>query len=331
MGGTAALTADYSAFAMPVATDGGCTGPTGAHNVSPFTDPDFATNTFEPKWDSPLVDAGDPAATLPGGASDLNGDPRVVDGDGKGSPAAVVDIGAFEYQHRPPSVTAQTVSSAKVGAHVPFAVTKASDPDPGDTVTFTWSFDDGGSATGAHVTHPFATPGSHSATVTATDPTGLTATATVTVAVTIATRPPPPDRTPPKISKLKLKPSKFRVTKGSAHLASKRLPRGTKITFTLSEASSLELTFEKKQAGHKGRHGKCQAHGHGHRCTYYTTVRGSIKLSGAKPGKVTIVFDGHIGKHALGTGGYRLILTATDAAHNRSKPATATFTVVKRN
>jgi hypothetical protein len=329
-GGTATLTADYSAFATPISTDGSCAAPSGAHNISSFTDPGFVGNTFEPQWDSPLIDAGDPAVALPAGATDLGGDPRLVDGDGKGAPAAVVDIGAFEYQRRSPSVTAQTVTSARVGARVPFSVAKASDPDPGDTLTFTWSFDDGGSATGAHVTHAFTTAGSHSATVTATDPTGLTATATATVEIAAKTTRPPPDRTPPKISKLKLRPSKFAVTKGTAHFASKPPPRGTKITFTLSEAASLELSFEQKKTGHKPRHGKCKAQGHGQRCTYYATVRGSIKIAGARAGKVTIVFDGRIGTRALAPGNYKLALTATDAARNRSKPATVTFTIVKR-
>jgi PKD repeat protein len=59
----------------------------------------------------------------------------------------------------------------------------ASDPDPGDAVSLSWAFDDGAKAGGASVTHSFAGPGAHTATVTATDSSGLSATATVTVDV----------------------------------------------------------------------------------------------------------------------------------------------------
>ena len=50
------------------------------------------------RFDSPLIDAGIGGGDQP--TDDFNGDPRVVDGDGNGS--AVRDLGAFEYQRRPP-------------------------------------------------------------------------------------------------------------------------------------------------------------------------------------------------------------------------------------
>jgi PKD repeat protein len=55
----------------------------------------------------------------------------------------------------------------------------SSDPDDGDTLTYAWSFDDGATATGPTVTHPF-NPGTHTVTLTVTDPTGLTSSKTIT-------------------------------------------------------------------------------------------------------------------------------------------------------
>jgi PKD repeat protein len=60
---------------------------------------------------------------------------------------------------------------------------KAVDPDH-DAVTIGWAFDDGTVATGKRVTKSWATPGTHTATVTATDATGLKASRTLAVAVT---------------------------------------------------------------------------------------------------------------------------------------------------
>ena len=160
----------------------------------------------------------------------------MVDGNGDGT--AVLDIGAFEYQRRAPSVAAQTVAQGPVGAGIPFAVKQASDPDPGDTLTFTWSFDDGGTATGAQVTHAFATPGAHTGTVTATDPTGLSASATATVV--ILARPTRPSAAPtPRITHLRQAHTRWREGSKLARLArrSRKPPVGTTFSFTLNPAA----------------------------------------------------------------------------------------------
>ncbi len=68
------------------------------------------------------------------------------------------------------------------GAAVAFAGT-ATDPDAGDTVTYSWSFGDGGSASGAAATHAYHAPGTYPVTLTASDLTGAVATASVTVTV----------------------------------------------------------------------------------------------------------------------------------------------------
>jgi len=58
-------------------------------------------------------------------------------------------------------------------------------PDRGSSIyTYTWSFDDGGTATGEAVSHQFVTSGNHLVTLNVTDDTGLTGSATDIVTVT---------------------------------------------------------------------------------------------------------------------------------------------------
>ena len=275
-GGTAELSARINAWDTAQGT-GGCSLPTAPH----LGDPDL-TPGFQPKWGSPLIDAGLPNEIHALDPTDLLGNPRYV--------GASADIGAFEYQHQPPTVAAASVTSAFAGVDAPFAVTKASDPDPGDTLTFTWGFDDGGSAAGATVTHAFATPGVHAATVTATDPSGLTGTSTVLVTVlarrTAGSPPPPPppeDTTAPRLSELKV--------------------HKTKLSFTLSEAAKVKVTLEHRVGKH------------------YKKLGAALSHSETKSGAHSLHIKTRLKRHNR----YRLTVTAVDAAGNRSKAARVTF------
>jgi len=70
-----------------------------------------------------------------------------------------------------------------------------SDPD-GTVVSYSWTFGDGGSATGQNPSHTYAAPGNYAVTLTVTDSDGRTA--AVSHLVTIAAPPPPPPPpTPP--------------------------------------------------------------------------------------------------------------------------------------
>ena len=325
--GTATLTADYSDFATPVATAGGCAAPPAVHDTS--APPDFVTGGFELKWDSPLMDAGDPNEVFLPVPTDLDGNPRVIDGNGDG--AAVLDIGAFEYQRRAPSVTAQTVAQALVGAGIPFGVKQASDPDPGDTLTFSWSFDDGGTATGAQVTHVFANPGTHTGTVTATDPTGLTATSSATVVILAR----PTRMTPvptPRITLLTQAHTRWREGSKLARLARRRRkpPVGTTFSFALNTPAALKLIFTQSASGRRvGK--KCAAPSHANRhkraCTR-TLTRGTVTFASAGAGTVTITFQGRLSRRKkLRPGRYKLTIAANNAT-GRTTSLALTFTVV---
>jgi len=130
---------------------------------------------LRPNWDSPLIDKGDP---VPGGGepmADLAGGDRTVNG--------VTDIGAYEYGRHAPTISVSASPTAVLTGEAVTFKAIPDDLDPNEFPDVTWAFDDGTTASGVTVTHAFSTPGSHSATATATDPAGLTATAFAPVTV----------------------------------------------------------------------------------------------------------------------------------------------------
>jgi len=83
------------------------------------------------------------------------------------------------------------------GQEITFSATGSTDAETPNGLSYSWDFGDGGSsadATAAVVTHAYPQPGHYTATVTVTDPAGLTDTATVDVVVDSA---PVVDTTPP--------------------------------------------------------------------------------------------------------------------------------------
>jgi hypothetical protein len=58
---------------------------------------DFHLQNNPPDQQSPCIDTGDNSAFPPGITTDLDGHPRIIDGDGNGT--ATVDMGAYEYQN----------------------------------------------------------------------------------------------------------------------------------------------------------------------------------------------------------------------------------------
>jgi hypothetical protein len=139
---------------------------------------------------SPLVDAGDPAALASGeSATDLDGQPRIADGNGDCSPRR--DMGALEIGPGPRApLAAATVAPARArtGQDVTFDASASCDEN-GDPLTFSWAFDDGSFSGGATVAHAFTSAGPHLATVTVSDGTGRSSTASVTLVVTVTPAP----------------------------------------------------------------------------------------------------------------------------------------------
>jgi hypothetical protein len=173
----------------------------------------------------------------------------------------------------------------------------------------TWSWGDGTSdSAGPSVTHAFPAPGDYTVTVTARDTLGnqTTATRQVTVAA------PPPDRTAPVITGLRLTQTVFRpgprATAIDAATHRPRRPAGTSLRFTLSEPAGVTITIQRR-----GRRRWVAA--------------GTLHRRGLAAGALSVAFSGRVGKRALKPGAYRLTVRATDAAGNVSAPHTVAFTI----
>lgn len=177
---------------------------------------------------SPAIDAGEATVASGESSTDLDGNPRVVTGHKGLQPTS--DVGAYEFQPSAPTATARVEESSVVlGTPDTFGAT-GGDASPGDAVTFTWLFDDGGTAAGPTVTHIFTTPGPHTATVTVTDLDGFTADAQVALTVTVPR---------PKLTNLTIKPRALRNG------------RKATISYRDSEPGTVRLTVQRVK-----KHGK---------------------------------------------------------------------------
>jgi hypothetical protein len=295
---------DYPAATSPVDVGPGSLVEQHRLDVAPgFVD--AAGGDFHLAPASPLIDAGTPGLP-PAGTADRDGNPRASDGDGDCS--HVSDIGAFERQGTVVRAVA-TAGAARVtiGQPVGFSAAGSCIPGTGAPI-YAWSFDDGATAAGAAVSHAFASPGRHSATLTVSDGAGHQAVAGA--AVDVATAPPPPA---PVISGLRVTPRRIPIGSLLPKLVSRRVkrPAGT-IRFTLSEPATVRLRFTRL-----GRNGRTRA------------VKKRLRLS-ADQGLNRIRFAARLSRRVrLRPGAYRLTMIARDASGARSEPATARFRAIR--
>ncbi len=141
---------------------------------------------------------------------------------------------------------------------------------------------------------------------------------------------PRPDTTPATISSFAVSPGRWRL--GSLLPRFSRAPVGTTISFRLSEAATVTLSFAQVSTGRRvGR--RCvaptRANRRRSRCTRYVG-KGSLKRR-AKRGRNRVRFQGRLTRtRRLGLGRHRVTIGATDGAGNRSRARTAFFTIVRR-
>jgi hypothetical protein len=235
-------------------------------------DPRFlnpAHGDYRIPFNSPLVDAGNPAGLgFFDSTVDLAGLPRVVHGRR--------DIGTYEYQRLPPTA-AITVHPASVpaGAPVHFDGRSSHDPDPGEAISYAWSFGDGATATGPTPVHSYSTPGTRTVRLAVTDPTGLRSIATVKVKVTPAP--------PPVVSHLRESARRWRAGQRAAHLTRRSLPPvGTTFSFRLNVQARVRLTFRRLSSGRAAGTLSFSAHAGTDRVTFDGRLRRGIRLTAGR-------------------------------------------------
>jgi hypothetical protein len=129
--------------------------------------------------------------------------------------------------------------------------------------------------------------------------------------------PPVLDVTRPVLSKLSLSRRVFRVARGAtprtaARKRSRPTPAGTRVRYTLSEAATVRFVIQWQVAGRKR----------------YKAAGALVRKAGA--GANRLAFTGRVGRRRLVAGRYRLNVTATDPAGNRSKVKRVAFRIVRR-
>ncbi len=150
------------------------------------------------------------------------------------------------------------------------------------------------------------------------DPTGVVAAQQVVT---------PPDTTKPTFTKYALSRKRFRVAKASTPIAARKAPRGTTLSYTLSEAASVRFKVQQVRKGRKKGKRCVVGRTTGKRCTTRRT-RGTLTRTAAA-GASKLAFSGRVGARALKPGSYVIVAVARDAAGNASAPRTVAFKIVR--
>jgi endonuclease/exonuclease/phosphatase family metal-dependent hydrolase len=134
----------------------------------------------------------------------------------------------------------------------------------------------------------------------------------------------------PAVSSVRVAPSRFRLGSALPRI-SRRTPVGTTISFELSEAARVTLAFARPKQPGRLVGGRCVAptrrNRSGRACTRSLSI-GSLRLNGAA-GRNRVRFQGRLSsRKTLRPGRYTTTITGTDPAGNRSRPSTASFTVL---
>jgi hypothetical protein len=143
---------------------------------------------------------------------------------------------------------------------------------------------------------------------------------------------PPVDVTKPKLSKLRLSAKRFRIGTKLPSVAA--VGTGVRIRYTLSEAATVSLSFERVTRGRKVGKRCVKAKRSNRRrkaCKRYAAVKPALSFANQAAGQRSIRFEGRLNRRkTLKPGVYRLTLRARDLAGNRSAPLRAKITVLPR-
>jgi hypothetical protein len=157
--------------------------------------------------------------------------------------------------------------------------------------------------------------------ITTADGTDTGADATFTVGQTGSGRGAGAGARGPRLSRVRMSASTFRVVKRHGKLhpgGAGRVARGTVFHLRLSEKASVSFAIARRTV--VPRHGKRVVSFH---------ASGTLRHRGLKKGSHSLPFTGRLGGLALAPGRYRVRIRATDKAGHRSQPVTLTFRILR--
>jgi hypothetical protein len=138
----------------------------------------------------------------------------------------------------------------------------------------------------------------------------------------------PRDTTAPSFTKFALTRKRFRVAKARTPVAARKAPKGTKLSYALSEPAGIRFTIYLDRKGRIDGRKRCRiGRKKGRRCIL-GTQKGRLTRN-APAGASTLAFSGRVGKRALKPGSYEIRAVARDAAGNVSKPKAVSFKIVR--
>lgn len=147
----------------------------------------------------------------------------------------------------------------------------------------------------------------------------------------------PADTSAPTLGVIRLSRSRFRVGSQATALsaARRRAPAGTIVTTGVTERSTVLFEIDRLVTGRRSGGDCVKAPAKtvrrlkaGARCRLALPVEPGLERVAARPGRLSFPFSGRIGTRALPAGPYRMVVTATDAAGNRSAPQSTAFTIL---
>jgi len=140
---------------------------------------------------------------------------------------------------------------------------------------------------------------------------------------------------PPAVTSAAFDPTVFRAAIDNTNTfnpIAARAKRGSKLSFTLSEAANVSLRIERRGGTGRRYKGKCRKPSRKLRkrkkCIRWKKVR-TLRSNNRPKGRTTIKFTGRFRGKALKPGRYRVVIVATDPSKMKSKLKTAKFRIVR--
>jgi phosphatidylinositol-3-phosphatase len=137
---------------------------------------------------------------------------------------------------------------------------------------------------------------------------------------------------PPSVRLGKIKPGRFRATASRKRKRRRRHPRGTRISYVLSQPATVSFRFQRARTGRRTRSGRCVRNKRSRRrlrrCRRWRRIKGGVQADGIA-GPNSFRFNGRLNGRKLRPARYRLVAVPHGFAGTGSR-ATRRFRIFRR-